>query len=73
MDIKPEYPKGLHFLEMQLVDMLIEQRSWNCRMKIGMALVSIRNHAKNMKKEQDHLYPQSSRGITKNETCDTDA
>ncbi len=51
-EIKPEYPKGHRFIEMELVEMLAENRCWNDVEKIGYALLNVRKKAKSMKDEQ---------------------
>lgn len=47
-----EYPTGLRSIEMTLVSMLNEKRSWNDLKEIESALYNIREKAKSMQKEQ---------------------
>lgn len=57
MEIKAEYPQGQRHIEMTLVKMLSEKRSWNDIREIHTALWNIRSHAKSMKEEQKKLCP----------------
>jgi len=52
-EIKKEYPEGKRSLEMVLVEMLAEHRSWDDYKKISQALWRIRFRAKGMEKERD--------------------
>lgn len=54
-ELKPEYPQGKSTLEIELVKMLTEKRSWHDYCQIGQALWNIRFHADMMKKELDML------------------
>ena len=59
-EIKKEYPEGKAVLEMVLVKMLNERRSWADYQAIGQALWNIRFHADQMKKEQEYLSSDSN-------------
>lgn len=52
-EIKPECPEGQYTMEMQLVRMLGEERTWTSRQTISNTLYAIRRHAKLMRDEQD--------------------
>lgn len=54
-EIKKEYPEGKGVIEMVLVKMLNERRSWADYQAIGQALWNIRFHADQMKKEREYL------------------
>lgn len=54
-ELKPEYPEGLHALEMELIDMLAEKRSWTDIRRIGKALSRVKQQAKQMAQEQELL------------------
>lgn len=54
-ELKREYPEGQRSLEMVLVEMLRDKRSWNDLREIGSALWDIRRKAKSMKDEQRAL------------------
>jgi len=59
-ELKKEYPEGLSGIEMMLVRMMTEKRSWNDYRDISTALWQIQFTARNMQKEQAHLFPDSS-------------
>lgn len=50
-----EYPIGLRSIEMTLVSMLNEKRSWNDLKEIESALFNIRRQAKSMQDEQKQV------------------
>ena len=54
-EIKKEFPEGKRQIEMVLVKMLRETRSWDDFMQIGDALWNIRRHAESMQKEQEQF------------------
>ena len=54
-EIKKEFPEGKRQIEMVLVKMLRETRSWDDFMQIGDALWNIRQHAESMQKEQEQF------------------
>ena len=53
--IEKEYPEDRRIIEMVLVKMLIERRSWADYKDIADALRNVRRHAERMQKERDHL------------------
>lgn len=52
-EIKPIYPEGQHSLEMELIEMLSEKRSWHDFQRIGNALYNVRKCAKSLQDEQE--------------------
>ena len=54
-EIKKEFPEGKRQIEMVLVKMLRETRSWDDFMQIGDALWNIRRHAESKQKEQEQF------------------
>jgi len=56
---KKEHPKGLRSMEMILIEMLQERRSWVDYQTISSALWRIRHTADQMRKEQEILFPKN--------------
>lgn len=54
-EIKKEYPEGLHNIEMELVRMLKDHRSWHDYQEIGSALWRVRYSAKQLTSERNAL------------------
>lgn len=54
-DFPSRYPKGIDSIEMALVEMLNEHRSWHCYQRIASALQNVRRHAASMQRERDMM------------------
>lgn len=55
-NVTPEYPKGQHKIEMVLVNMMKERRSWADYNDIADALLNVRRKAKTMAEEREMIF-----------------